>query len=467
MKLNIKTLLLGATLLSSATSCSLLEVDAIKEPNNPTLESVLKDATRTQISQLGNGMMLVMRTGYADMASISGSVGREIVIFAKTDNRYYTELQGLSAIDPGGIMLPWYNSYNQTRRRAELVARSAANTGALSAEEKAAVKGAARTVQAYVMLNCLNMSGETGIRTTFTDLQSPGDLLKPGKFVSYAEGLVYVKQLIDEGDAELSKAGSTAFPFPMASGWAGFNTPANMKKVNRAIAARVAMYQKDWAGMNTALGASFLDLKGGLATGPSFNYSTTAGDAVNPFFKPKDESNTPWAAQKDLVKDAEAGDTRMFGASRSEGGVAKIRKRGASVTLGGYPVSDYESQIAGTNVSPMSIIRNEELILMKAEADIQTGKLADAEAELDIIRVASGLAKIATAKPKVSGDKDALITELLNQRRYSLFLEGHRWFDMRRYNLLSKLPLDLATHKIWDKFPKQQNEIDWDSNNPQ
>lgn len=467
MKLNIKSFLLGITLLSSATSCSLLEIDALKEPNNPTLESILKDASRTQIGQLGNGMFLVMRSGYGDMASISGSIGREIIIFAKTDNRYYTELQGLSAIDPAGIMYPWYNAYNQTRRRAEVVFLSAANTNALSAEEKAAVKGAARTIQAYVMLNCLNMSGETGIRTTFTDLQSPGDLLKPGKFTSYAEGLTYVKQLADEGAAELDKAGSTAFPFPMAGGWAGFNTPATMKKVNRGIAARIAMFQKDWTGMNMALAASFLDLKGSLATGPMFNYSTTAGDAVNPFFKPKDESNTPWATQKDFVKDAEAKDVRVFGASRSEGGVAKVRKRTAGVTLGGLPVSDYETQIAGTNVFSMSIIRNEELILMKAEADIQTGKLVDAETELDIIRVGNGLAKLAIAKPKVSGNKDALIDELLNQRRYSLFMEGHRWFDMRRYGLLSKLPLDLATHKILDKFPKQQNEVDWDSNNPQ
>ncbi len=466
MKINIKSFIIGLSLISVATSCSLLEVDTVKEPNNPTVESVLKDATRTQIEQLGNGMMLVMRSGYADLASLSGSVGREIVIFAKTDNRYYTELQGQVAIDAGGIMLPWYSTYNQTRRRAELTTRSADNTAALSATEKSAVKGAARTIQAYVMLNCLNMNGETGIRTTFTDLQSPGDLLKPGKFVSYTEGLAYIKQLVDEGDAELSKAGSTAFPFPMAGGWAGFNTPANMKKVNRAIAARVAMYQKDWAGMNTALGASFLDLKGGLSTGPSFNYSTISGDAVNPFFKPKDESNTPWAAQKDFVKDAEAGDTRVFGVSRSEGGTAKVRKRTASVTLGGFPVSDYESQIAGTNVSSMSIIRNEELILMKAEADIQTGKLADAEAELDIVRLANGLKKISVAKPTTSGNKDALINELLNQRRYSLFMEGHRWFDMRRYGFLAKLPLDLATHKVIDKFPKQQNEVDWDSTNP-
>lgn len=466
MKINIKYFVLGLSLMSLATSCSLLEVDTVKEPNNPTVESVLNNATRTQIEQLGNGMMLVMRSGYADMASISGSIGREIVIFAKTDNRYYTELQGQAAIDAGGIMLPWYSIYNQTRRRAELTTRSADNTSALSATEKSAVKGAARTIQAYVMLNCLNMNGETGIRTTFTDLQSPGDMLKPGKFVSYTEGLTYIKQLVDEGAAELDKGGAS-FPFPMASGWAGFNTPSGMKKANRAIAARVAMYQKDWAGMSTALAASFLDLKGNLATGPMFNYSLTAGDGVNPFFKPKEEANTPWAAQKDLIKDAEAGDTRVLGASRSDGGTAKIRKRAASVTLGGFPVSEYEMQIVGTNVSPLSIIRNEELILMKAEADIQTGKLADAVTALDVVRVASGLKILSVAKPAIVANKDALINELLNQRRYSLFMEGHRWFDMRRYGFLSKLPLDLATHKVIDKFPKQQNEVDWDSNNPQ
>ena len=466
MKMNIKSFVFGLSLISLATSCGVLEVDPVKEPNNPTVESVLKNATRTQIEQLGNGMMLVMRSGYSDMASIAGSIGREIVIFAKTDNRYYTELQGQAAIDAGGIMLPWYSTYNQTRRRAELTTRSADNTASLSASEKSAVKGAARTVQAYVMLNCLNMNGETGIRTTFSDLQSPGDMLKPGKFVSYAEGLTYIKQLVDEGAAELDKGGSS-FPFPMAGGWAGFSTPAGMKKVNRALAARVAMYQKDWAGMNTALSASFLDLKGSLSVGPSFNYSTISGDAVNPFFKPKEEANTPWAAQKDLVREAEAGDTRIFGTSRPDGGTAKVRKRAASVTLGGYPVSEFESQIAGTNVSPMSIIRNEELILMKAEADIQTGKLADAEVALDIIRASHGLRKIAVAFPTIVGNKEALIDELLNQRRYSLFMEGHRWFDMRRYAKLSKLPLDLPTHKVLDKFPKQQNEVDWDSNNPQ
>jgi hypothetical protein len=47
----------------------------------------------------------------------------------------------------------------------------------------------------------------------------------------------------------------------------------------------------------------------------------------------------------------------------------------------------------------------------------------------------------------------ALITEMLNQRRYSLYFEGHRWIDMRRYNLLGQLPVDRPGDDVWSAFP--------------
>jgi hypothetical protein len=49
--------------------------------------------------------------------------------------------------------------------------------------------------------------------------------------------------------------------------------------------------------------------------------------------------------------------------------------------------------------------------------------------------------------------KPALITEMLNQRRYSLYCEGHRWVDMRRYGLLSQLPVDRPGDDVWARFP--------------
>jgi starch-binding outer membrane protein, SusD/RagB family len=456
--------LLTAVVLASMTlsSCSLFEVEKIPELNAPTVDAIVKDANITQIAQLAVGIQRVMPLGYVEMSQFGGSVGREVVLFNSTDNRYFTELQGQVPIDPGGIFFAWYNSFSQTRRRAELFYRSANNTSALTATEKKACEGFAKTIQAFTALNLANMMGDVGIRTSFTDLLTEGDLLKPGPMSTYPEALAYCKKLADDGAAALD-AGGTGFPFLLASGWNGFNTIADFKKFNRAVAARIAMHQKDWASMNTALNASFLSIGGPLTTGPSYNYSIATGDATNAFFKALNDVNNPQAIQVDNITDVEAGDKRFTGTSIRAGGTSKVSLRNAPVTKGGFTASTHEYQAYATNVSNVSILRNEELILMLAEAKIQTGDLVGGAAALDTIRVKNGLRLLSVAKPAVIGDKTKLIDELLNQRRYSLFMEGaNRWFDMRRYDKLALLPKDLATHKVYSNFPKPQAEVDWD-----
>ena len=42
---------------------------------------------------------------------------------------------------------------------------------------------------------------------------------------------------------------------------------------------------------------------------------------------------------------------------------------------------------------------------------------------------------------------------MLYERRYSLYFEGHRWIDMRRYNRLNQLPLDRPDDNVWSEFP--------------
>jgi starch-binding outer membrane protein, SusD/RagB family len=447
--------------------CKKLEYQ--KDPNNPTVESVLNGASRVQIAQLGIGAQAVTRNGHFSFYSWSASVGREMVYFAKTESRYYRELQGGIPIDNAGIMYDWWFSFNQTRRRAEILLQSAQNTSELSAAEKSAVKGMARTIQAYVMLNALNMSGPTGIRTSFSDLASPGDLLKPGCFKTYAEGLTYVKGLVEEGKTALD-AGGTAFPYSMI-GFTGFNTPTLYKRFNRAVAARVAMYQQDWAGVLSALNESYLDLNGSMSTGPQFTYSTTAGDATNPMWQIAEENNAIFLAQSTFVTQAEVGDNRVFGApiGTTAGGTAKVRLRTTATAPPSYPNSTHEVQMYRTNTSPITIIRNEELILMYAEAKIRQGgasNLSDAVIALDKVRAAAGLGTLGAVKPTIINDQNLLTDELLLQRRYGLFMEGHRWFDMRRYNRLGSLPLDVTGHQVWANFPKHRQEIDWDASNP-
>jgi hypothetical protein len=455
------------TLGMGLSSCGILETPKVEDPNNPSLASVINNPTPSQVNQLGVGLQSAMRNGLVDFYRNTGTVGREIIYSASTDNRYYKELLGTEsasfngANDPNGIFNSYYTDYSATRRRAEIFIRSAQTSNTLSAEQKAGVLGFARTVQGYAMLNLLNMQYDNGIREGFSDLFTPGDLLKPGKFGSYASGLALIKAQLDEGAAALDQPGAS-FPFTVTEGWAKFSGTAGMKKFNRAVAARVAMYQKDWAGMQQALSASFFSLSDTLATGPVFTFSTTAGDQVNGFYQApdRDENGAPYVVFNEHIRDAEPGDTRVFGDK------AKMRKRTLPRASGQDISSDYQVRMYASNTSSVSIIRNEELILMWAEARIQQGALEDGVMALDRIRTAFGLKSLADAKPAILNNKDALIDEVLNQRRYSLFFEGHRWFDARRYNKISTLPLQTGNYVVFQKFNRPDAEVQWDLKNP-
>jgi hypothetical protein len=97
------------------------------------------------------------------------------------------------------------------------------------------------------------------------------------------------------------------------------------------------------------------------------------------------------------------------------------------------------------------MIRNEELILLKAEALFMTGLTGPAIDELNIVRTRSG--GLGPLPP--TADMATFVTELLYERRYSLMFEGgHRWIDVRRFNRVTDLPLDdPATHVYNIRFP--------------
>ena len=212
----IKKYIIPALMLASVISCKKNDFDVATEldPNSPPTALYLNNANTAQLNQLGVGLQSVMRTAFFDFGRVSGTVGREIIFSASTESRYFTELLGTNvaqyggtsagATDPAGIFNTYYLAYSQTRRRAEQFIIAANNTSAISAEQKKAIEGFAKTVQAYVTLNLSNMQGKNGIRESFGDLLSPGDLLKPGKFGTYATALTLCKKYADDGLAALN-----------------------------------------------------------------------------------------------------------------------------------------------------------------------------------------------------------------------------------------------------------------------
>jgi starch-binding outer membrane protein, SusD/RagB family len=468
--ITIKKYILPILLLASVLSCkkSVYDVETELDPNAAPVALYLNNASKVQIGQLGVGLQSVIRTAFVDFGRVSGTVGREIIYSASTDNRYFTELLGTNvaqytgtaagANDPAGIFNTYYSAYSQTRRRAEQFIIAATNTGSITAEEKKAVEGFSRTVQAYVTLNLANMQGKNGIRESFGDLLTPGDLLKPGKFGTYASALTVCKKYADDGLTALNAAGTAAFPFTINSGFGSFNNVAEFKKFNRAIAARIAMYQSDWPGMITALGQSFLDLTGNLQNGPKFIFSTAANDITNGLFHVANSSGAPFVVFNEVIAGAEAGDTRIFGAGAKVGLRTDPRQSGAFT-------STHEVKMFASNTSSAAIIRNEELVLMFAEAKAQTGDLPAAAAAINLIRVTYGL-------PAYGGvlTTAALIDEVLKQRRYSLFFEGHRWFDMRRYNRLAQITpqgsIGGNSFVVFEAMSRPDAEVQWDIANP-
>jgi hypothetical protein len=132
----------------------------------------------------------------------------------------------------------------------------------------------------------------------------------------------------------------------------------------------------------------------------------------------------------------------------------KIKQAPASFTAIGL-TSDKQFTIYPSVTAPVPIMRNEELILLRAEANIGLGNTAAALPDLNLIRSQSGgLAPYSGATTPA-----ALLDELLYNKRFSLLFEGgFSWMDYRHYGKLTNLERGLPDGKFFTKMPFPRNE---------
>lgn len=387
-------------------------------PNSP-------DLTSADVQTLVTGAEGFMRADLDVYLQSVGTLGREVYFFEPADPRFTGELL-FGPIDPGGFLStrPWDQAYRVTFNCNELIKRAADIGGS----EGAGVEGVAKTIRAYQLLLILGYVDEDAqgrsIRTNFD-----GDVSKP--FATKSAAFAFIANDLDEAFAALNNAGS-AFSFKLSSGFAGFDTPSGFAKFNRALKARLEVYRDNFSDALTALGQSFLDPSGDLFTGVYYVYSTAANDRLSPVFENPDSPGLKLHAHMSFAADAEAGDLRLANKTFKRVVADKFDdlESDLAVILNFEPGSTYSS----TSKFPM--IRNEELILLRAEANVGLGNYAAAEADMNIVRAAAGLA------PYSGTDASNALDRVLHEKRYSLFGEGHRWIDMRHYNRLAQLPID-------------------------
>jgi hypothetical protein len=430
-------------------SCKL---DNIPDPNNPSIVSVTDNANSAQLQNLVSGLESRSADYVIAAQNAFGTFARDVWYFNSNDSRNVQFWLGLGGRKPDGDFFgvsSIYVSPYQAIKQADVLIRAVNNTPAITAEQKLSYTGFAKTIQGYQYLVPANSQYKNGIRIDVSNE------MKPGPFVSYEEALKAIQSILSDGYTDLLKAGTT-LPFKLTAGYAPFSSPAGLAKVNRALAARTAIYQKDWQGALDALKLSFFNLSGDLDLGPAHVYGAPP-EPFNPFYYVLNAnvSNLP-VVHPSFVKDALPGDSRI---------TRKIFVRTTPLinTVGTIPLSSlYQDKRWTSNTSPVPYIRNEELILIYAEASAQLGRFDDAVTAINRIRTSANLAVY-------SGEKnlDALITEILFQRRYSLWFEpaGHRWFDLRRYNRLNEINITLDGGSVFTQLERPSSEVNWDAYN--
>lgn len=450
-------MLVGIVSLLSITSCTLEKVGDL---NGPALETILEKSTRGDIQDLVGGMLSDMRIRLGNYQDNVGVVGREYYRFSSSEPRYTSELLGKNkaVLDNNTFYTtgPWSARYG-TVNSGNIILQAIPNTDpAYNAEELNGINGIIKTIQAHELL--LNLNLMTTIRV---DVKNPKKL---GPFLENKEALEALLALLDDAAKDLEDSGS-AFPVKLSTGFESFNSPKTFREFNRALAARVAIYAGLNDKANEALAESFMNLvpsPGFLYEGGYYVFSPGGGDILNPLFFPKNASDAGARiahplfitdAAKDVgdnIIDKRVIDKTNFRQKEDTNGDLVPDPLSSDGLSGGYDVFVYKS-----NVDAAPIIRNEELILIYAEANLGT---AIADNAINLIRAEAGLA----AKSGVT------IEDVLNERRYSLFAEGHRWIDMRRYNKLGELPIDreakpdgdppVEADDVWEKFPVPATE---------
>ena len=433
--------LLALLMTASIAAC---EDTLVPNLNDPIIDDFLTNPTPDQVQAMAIGLLFGSRADIGALIRNTEIIGRDAYNLDPADPRWVDQFLGPN-LDKGGFganhWLPRYRNI----KAANILLESVETSAEFSAAQKQATKGFARTIKGLDLLYLWESRGAVGIAS---DAGRSTTELEP--ILCSGPALTRIAAVLDSAHAELL-AGGTAFPFvsDAIDGFEAFSTPASFARFNRALKAKVEVYRGQYASALTALAASFISTSAAaLDSGAYFVYSLGAGDVQNPLYQ--DTASTNFRAHRSVVSQAEVGDRR-----RTEKIATSDVIRWPSDTA---VVSQYVFVVYDGPTSPIPIIHNEELILLRAEARWFGGDKPGAISDINFIRqTAGGLGP--TTVTILSTDAQ-FVDELLRQKRYSLLWEStSRWVDARRFNRLSTLPRDNPTeHVVHAAFPIPESE---------
>ena len=465
-----KTIRFLAGALAAFTAVAACSEPVVPNLNNPTEEELGTLTDRGQIQSLATGLLDSDRLTQFNYVFFPEMIARDILRLDGSDPRYIEGLLGApNQVSPSGFLGSgvWAGPY-ATIRGANLFIMAITKAGVisptpLSDREKSAAIGFAQTLKALEYLRLIELRDDNGI-----PVSTGGDALAPIRCKPAV--LASISSLLDSAITDLGTAGNTAVPFTMPAGWAAFSvadeagTTTDLAGFAEALKAKVETYRAflplntagpsgtpTAANLNAALQAldlSFYDpvaTRTGLDAGAFHTYSTGAGETVNPF----SDRSVNYANPKVITDGAEPGDLRVQ---------AKVD---TTPSIAPKTVQDETSRFLLNKPSqptdPIAVLRNEELVLIRAEVLWGLNRDAEAVQMINLVRQAAGL------PPKALTDfatHDDLLRGILKEKRYSLLFESaSRWVDYRMFGILNELGTEAGNLPI-ARLPIPQAEAD-------
>jgi starch-binding outer membrane protein, SusD/RagB family len=451
--------------LALAAGC--VDSTVVEPENAPTVDALQGALTSAGVQTLALGVLAADRAlvrGDLTYLTLTAIYARDAYRIDPNEPRYVSETLG-GQPDPGSFAGGggWTNGFVAIRAANSLLAAlPEALETQVSPAQKSVTAGLTQTIKALDYYRLLELRDTIGlpIQAASVDSVTPLSCKK--------DVMNYIAAVLDSGLTSLTAAGTTQLPFAPPSGFTAFGrnyrTPANLILLNRGLKGKLDVYRglqrpTPTAGALTAAITELTQALGGAAPGavPSSSFQTGAyvtfvptgtEGAANPLSDARVGLNPK--AQAAL----QAGDTRASKIITRPGTDPSLAGQGLSTTLTyiGTPVS-------ATNQSrPLAILRDEELVLLRAQAYIETNQLANATADLNSVRTAYGLTPYALFATQAAA-RDALLYE----KRFSLFFEGpQRLVDLRAYGRL-KSPAtspELASDPFNSAFPIPKAEAD-------
>ena len=452
MRLRLMALALGAL---SVAACS----DTNRpDLNNPSVSDFSKITTRSQVSAIAVGVISADRTRNEFAIQAGEIIGRDAYQLTTSEPRWVTQLLGPS-VDPSGFIGTALWPYDGIRLANIGIDGIDVSTNVLDDAEKQSAEGYLRTMKGLMLLRAIESRDTAGIPIA-VDIPATDP---PAPLVCKADALRYLVALLDSADVQLQAGATEALPFSLPSGFAGFDDPASFDEFNRGLAAKANVYLafRDFAASGnidaTALAAADADLArsfidttnvANLNVGPVYVYSTNTGDATSGMFG--DPATTTFRANPRVETESDPGDQRVV---RDVVPTTSLSNAGVSSNI------TFDMYLSPT--TPVPIMLNKELVLLRAEVEWGEGHLPQALALANYIRTNDG--GLSAKSLSTAGD---ILNQILYEKRFSLLWQSpDRWFDARLFGKLngSNPPVGLGLENglpPLENVPLPQGEID-------